>query len=249
MKTLSIAAAITFGSLSLTSHADTITLATDVWFPMSGQPNSDKPGYMIEIAEKALAMQQYKMNYKLMPWLRAIDAARKGDINCIVGAHVEDAPDFVFGKQNYGSDAAHFFTNTNSPWSYTGPDSLAGKKVGTIVGYAYDPSVDSWLESNAIALGGDDALPKNIKKLSAKRLDTVIEFSMVMQAKLQEMGMAGKIKSAGAVSEPSGLYIACSPNLSNSSAVVTALDEGLAALRASGELAKIMAKYGLTDWQ
>lgn len=67
--------------------------------------------------------------------------------------------------------------------------------------------------------------------------------------KLQELNLSGELVSAGTLTSSTPMYIACSPVKDISKQLVKWVDEGTRKLRKSGELAKIMAKYGLKDWE
>lgn len=237
--------------VSLGSAADTISIRADEWFPINGQPDAAKPGFMIELARRIFEEAGHQVDYRLMPWERALDSVRKGEFDCVVGAYKEDAPDFVFPSENWGVDDTGFFVREGDDWHYSGPPSLLQRKVAVINGYAYGDTLDQLIEANPSVfqgLGGSDALEKNIKKLEAGRADVIIESPAVMRAKLKEMGVSG-IVLAGTLDEPSDLFIACSPAKASSRQYVALVDEGTAKLRASGELARIMASYGLEDWK
>lgn len=237
--------------ISLCANADTISIRADEWFPMNGEPGAAKPGFMIELAERIFSDAGHQLDYKLMPWERALDSVRKGDFDCVVGAYKDDAPDFVFPDEHWGLDNTAFFVRQNNDWTFSGYDSLLTQKVAVINGYAYGEEFDQLVQDNPQVfqgIGGNDALEKNIKKLQAGRVDVLVESPSVLAAKMKDMGVSG-FKRAGDMGEPSEMYIACSPAKDSSADYVKLVDEGTAKLRASGELDKIMSDYGMTDWK
>lgn len=233
-------------------HADTVRIRADEWYPMNGTPGAEKPGYMIEIAQFALAKGGHTVDYKIMPWERAINETRKGNIDCVVGAYQADAPDLVFPEETMGMDDSAFYTAKGGAYEHS-MDNLKTRKLAVIGGYAYDDGeIDAYIatgNSNINVSKGADALEKNIKKLIAGRVDLIIESPPVMNAKLAEMGLTDKITLATTLNDPSALYVACTPAKAASKEYAKLLTEGVRELRASGELANIMAKYGLKDWQ
>ena len=78
----------------------TIVIGADIWCPVNCEPNSDHPGYMIEIANKIFKEQAVKVEYQVMPWARAIVEAEKGNIQAIVGAFKGDAHTLFIHKKN-----------------------------------------------------------------------------------------------------------------------------------------------------
>ena len=231
------------------SVADVVKLGADYWYPYNGEPGSSMPGVMIELAEKALAQNQMSLHYEIYPWPRAIHMARQNKLDCIVGTHKEDVPDFIFGEEPYGMEYTYFFVHVNSKWEYKNIDSLKGKVIGTIIGYKYDKSLDDWLKEHAYSVGGEDALKKNILKLINGRLDAVIESKAVMDAKLKELDLVAEVKISGNVAATNSSFIACGPNNTRSRSIVEALDSGIKLLRQTGEMHNILNKYGLSDWK
>jgi len=233
-------------------NADTITIRADSWYPINGEPGSEKPGYMIEMARKILGDAGHSVDYRLMPWERALAEVRQGNIDCVVGAYIEDAPDFVYPTESWGMDESAFYVKKGETWRYTGLDSLASVKLGLIGGYAYDDAFDQYVQSHPDVVQyvkGDNALENNIKKIMGGRITATVESPLVMRAKLKDMGLQADIISAGNLGEPSDMYIACSPAKPSSKALVELIDAGTQNLRASGELKDILDNYGLTDWK
>ncbi|MBD8527786.1 substrate-binding periplasmic protein [Pseudomarimonas arenosa] len=247
---LSLAGMACFG----TAQAATISIVADEWCPYNCEPGSDKPGFMIEIAEKTLGAAGHTIDYKNMPWSRAIDEARKGKFDAIVGAAKDDAPDFTYPAEPLGLSGSIFVVRKGEAWRYAGLDSLAGHAIGVIQDYSYDDELDQYIEANAKdsakvqVAAGETALETNIKKLEAKRIDALVEDQSVLNYALAQAGKSGAFDLAGKLSDAE-IYIAFSPAKKESAEYAKILSEGLAKLRASGELKQILAKYGLEDWK
>ena len=80
------------------------------------------------------------------------------------------------------------------------------------------------------------------------RLDGVIEDDHVMQQLIFKFGLEHDLVLAGCQKQTK-IYAAFSPKLKNAQYLVKEFDEGMETLRQNGQLAKILAKYGLTDWK
>lgn len=240
-------------ALSFSLHAAEVSIRADEWYPFNGDPSSKMPGFMIEIAETILKKHGHTVDYKNMPWERSIDMVRKGKFDCVVGATEDETPDFVFPTVSLGQDSTKFFAKNDSNWKYNGVDSLKLVRLALISGYDYGDEISNYVEAQkgtdrVQMLSGNNALDQNIKKLLAGRLDVVAESPMVMNAKLQEMKLSGKLIAVGDLDEPYDLYIACSPAKQSSKVYAELLSKGMDELRASGELKAILDKYGLEDW-
>lgn len=248
---------LTVGALAMASAtaiaSETVTIRADSWYPMNGDPGADKPGYMIELAEAVFSKHGYDVEYRNMPWERALQSVRGGNHDCVVGAYESDAPDFLFPDESWGMDQSAFYAKPGGDWEYDGIESLSSVTVATIGGYAYGEALDEYRDNNPDrfeVLNANNALEQNIRKVAGGRVDVLLESPAVLEAQLQEMGMQGELVKVGELGDPVPMYIACSPaNEERSKKLVNWVDEGTKALRDSGKLDEIMARYGLEDWK
>lgn len=243
-----IVAVLLWLSFSASVFSQAVSIRSDEWFPMNGSPGADPAGFLIDLAERTFD----SVDYKLLPWQRALEEVKSGKFDCVIGAYKEDAPGFIFPKENWGVDQTGVYVNVEDDWRYTDIHSLLTRKIGIIKGYSYEDEVDALVkERNDVfkAMSGVDALEKNFKKLLAGRINTLIESEPVANARIKQMGLSNKIKRVGYTNDPSPMYIACSPSNPRSQELVDQVDKVIKALRATGEIDSIMSKYGLTDWK
>jgi polar amino acid transport system substrate-binding protein len=230
-------------------------MAADIWCPITCDPNTDAPGYMVEIARMAFAKAGHTVTYEVLPWTRAIKEGRDGDITGIIGAYHEDAPDFIFPENELGLLGNEMFVQTENPWRYTGIVSLENITLGVIADYAYSEELNAYIlahqnDSERIQIAtGESPLESNIHKLERGRLTAVLETTPVFWYTVGQLELNDRFRSAGIATEPQKAYIAFSPVNSHSAEYARILSEGIAALRASGELARILQKYHLEDWK
>lgn len=230
----------------------TIVLVADEWCPYNCLPESDKPGYVIEIAKKIFEPLGYEVIYETTSWNRAIDGARKGVFDGIIGAEQIEAPDFVFPESEMGLTVNCFYVSNSSQWQYTGLKSLENITIGVIDNYTYGNLYTNYIESNlnnfnkVQILTGHDALSRNIKKLVAGRIDATIEDRNVINHYLNNNQLA--IKEAGVLSSEK-IYLAFSPVGEKSIEYALIFDAGITKMRNSGELSSILAKYNIKDWR
>ncbi|SLM31960.1 ABC transporter, periplasmic domain [Desulfamplus magnetovallimortis] len=234
--------------------AETITIVADRWCPYNCKPDSDRPGYGIEAAKIIFERAGHTVDYSVVPWARALKHTSDGKYNAVIGAFIEDAPDFIFPENEIGVSQISFFVKKGNPWKYTGIESLESIKAGIILDYSYGENLDKYFssvkqnQSKVDITAGDNALISNIKKLDAGRIDAAIEDTNVFYHTAKQINMLDKVSIAGN-SHKEKLYIAFSPALSNSKQYADLLSEGINQLRDSGELKTILDKYGLIDWK
>ena len=232
------------------ARAETLTLRSDYWCPYNCTPGGEPPGYMIEIARKVFEPAGYTIDYQLMPYDEAIEAARKGEITAVVGAARKDAPDLAFTASSQGTTTYAFASAKGSGFVYKGVESLKGIRLGAIQDYTYDAAIDAHIAAGegVTLVSGDTATRDLVQLLADRKVDVIIEGDAVLDYTIAEMGMTN-LFDLFVASEGAPVYIAFSPAHPKVAELVTLLDKGVADLRTSGELAKIMRRYGKKDWQ
>ena len=231
-------------------HAQTISIRADYWYPMNGDPTSDKPGYMIDLAKAIFEPYGIAVDYKLKPWSRSIQETRIGKSDCVIGAYKVSVPDFIFPADHWGLDQTLFYKLVKDDWRYLGDvRALDKRKMGVISDYSYGKKLDEiFIKINAQSAKGDKALETNIKKILTGRIDTMIESHYVMVAKLMEMQLSDKIISAGDTQQGAPMYLACTPNSSRTQKFVELVNQAMPKLKASGQLQEILNSYNIESW-
>jgi polar amino acid transport system substrate-binding protein len=92
---------------------------------------------------------------------------------------------------------------------------------------------------------GNDPLRDNLRLLVDGGLDVVVDATAVLAFTVDKMGIKGRVVAAGNGGEPLKMYIAFSPADPKAKVYADMMSAGTAALRKSGELKKLLARYGL----
>jgi polar amino acid transport system substrate-binding protein len=257
MKTSFLVVGLTLIMASLSAQS-TLTVKADSWFPFNDDPASAKPGYVVELLRLIFEPQGIKIDYKLTPWNRSLAEVENGQADCVIGALKTDAPNFVFPLDSAGITKNVFFTNKDKKWKYTGIDSLSEIKLGVIADYSYSDALDAYIKKykgdakKITVLTGDTALDQGIRMLEKGRVDAIVEDESVCASKLGLMKLdPAHFPQVGFDGKAEMIYVAFSPHESKkatSAQHAARWDDGIKKLRASGELAKLLTKYGLKDW-
>lgn len=232
------------------AEADHIVIAADRWCPINCEPDSEAPGIMVEIAQQVFTRAGHDVEYRLMPWARAIQEARQGKITGIIGAFIGDAPDFIFPDTELMTiSGSAFFVPKDSQWVYEGPSSLSDVILGAILQYDYGETLDSYIEKHKDTrqvqiISGENPLERNIQKLLLGRIDVIIESPPVFWYTASQMGVKDSLKFAGQASAAEKCFIAFSPAIDKSEVYARILSDGVDKLRQSGKLQEILRKYG-----
>lgn len=241
--------------ISFSLFADTISIRADYWCPYNCNPDSDRPGYIIEAAKLIFSKAGHTIDYKTINWDRTIKEVGLGTFDGAVGAAKSEVPNFVFPQISQGKANLVFTTKADLPWKYKGESSLKGISIGLNAGYAQGDEINALVKKypqNFQFAKGENPVRRNLRKLLAGRIQAIFADENVIRYSADKMSISDQIKTAGTVKTLSPndniLYIAFSPKNPKSAQYAEILSKGWEAIRESGELETILKKYSITDW-
>ena len=238
--------------IPVSASSEVVTIVSDCWKPYICGSESGKNGIAVDICAAVFKKAGYKLEFKIVPWKRAIADTRKGKYDAIVCATKNDAPDFIYPEEPIAAQETCFYTDRSSSWKYESIDSLSGIILGVIGGYHYSKELDKYIEENGNtgkvhAAVGNNPLRSNVFMLKKQRISALIEDPAVMQYYIWQNKEAD-LREAGCVSEKVNLFIPFSPQKANSEKYAKILSDGISELLTTGEIKRIYESYGV-DWQ
>ena len=235
------------------SQKKILTIATGEWCPLLCLSTPEKPGVMIEIAQKAFPASEYILQIDNIEWPKAIEETRAGKHTMIAGTFHSEVPDFIFPTEGQAAIRECFYTPRKSSWLFSGAASLDNlKKLGTGEGYTYEEPLMSWLAANPtknLQASSKNPFLENLAKMEKGEINALQEAENIVQWHLINANKTPDIRQAGCQGTPKETYFAFSPALPESQALAQKLNDTTVQMRASGELKKVLAKYKLYDWK
>lgn len=232
-------------------------LVADEWCPYNCAQNDARQGYVIDLLRGIFAQAGLPATYLVTPWTRAIRMVEQGKADLLVGTTPEITPHLLLSLP-IGENRTCFFTTRGSPWHFRQMADLHEQRLGVIQDYAsYDAGgvLDRYIASSPPEQGkvlratGAQALQKNLRMLTAGRLDVVVENCNVGAYRLQKLGLTEKIRLAGQLDSFNGtVNIGLNPAAPDAQQWLTLINQGLTEKRRSGELERLLQTYGLHDW-
>lgn len=230
---------------------EVVTICADSWMPYNGDPSSDKPGYVVELANKAFALSGLEVNYSTMPWDDTLAAVREGKVNGAICVSDAEAEGMVLPKTPIGAARMIMLTRADSTWEYSTLRSIKDVRIGVIEDYAYWDVMDSYIAksgSEAVYVAaGETPLDDLMAKLDSGEIDVVIDSEAVIVWKLRERGQTRDDYRAVYRHVPDNLFIGFSAT-EEGRRLAFLFDKGMKQLAASGESDRIAAAYGLKNW-
>jgi polar amino acid transport system substrate-binding protein len=236
---------------SAAAQEKSVAIAADPWCPHTCSAKDVRPGYMIEVARQAFTDRGWRVTYKTAAWSRVMHDVKAGKIDGAVGALRGESAGMTLHAEPLGRQSNVFVVRADDPWTLQGLVSVKGRVVGSIKDYSYSEEIDDWLaggHTQVQALGGENALGRNLQKLLSGRVDVVVEDEAVLLHTIKAGGLADKVRVAGRM--PGGdLFIAFTSAEHRGARMAEVLDQGIRDMRSSGQLRRILDGYGLKDWK
>ena len=228
--------------------AETIVMRGDDWLPYNTAPTEAKPGFLIDIAKAAWEPHGFSIDYQLAPWARAVKDAQGGSIDVLVGAGEADKEGLLFTASPQAHSDNHFFTLPSSTWVFADPTSLEAITLGVVKDYTYLPFVDERVASKkkVIEATGDRPLGQLIKLLRARRIDALIENTLVLAAALQSEVKPEALRDAGTAGKIDNIYLGICAKRPHAAKLLELLEAGMVEMAKDGRLTAIYARYGIT---
>lgn len=229
----------------------TVRFAIGEWSPYTGKSLPGQ-GMAVEIVTAACKAVGLTAAYDFFPWKRA-------ESNVAEGSHFGTFPykelkerqsGYLFSGTLFSSRFGILMRKSNSRtagFRYSGVDDLRTYSVGIVTG---TDAIRIPLENVGVKVEAVASPDQNLKKLLAGRIDFYIDDKAVIHQELQRNFSAQALDEVAFVEtgfgERNDFKIMVSMRYPNSTALVARINDGLAMIRDSGELDKIMTKYGLS---
>ena len=245
---LLLAVTAVFLSLARLSAGD-VKIQSDRWMPLNGTPQEHPPGYAIELMVEVFTDSD-TVTYTLEPWTDSIENTAKGKADAVIGTAKDEAPSLLFPQEAIARIDYGLWAKTGSPFQYS-EASLGKARIGVIKGYTYWPALDKLIENkaaNIVVFGGDNPLEDAINALAKDEIELLPESRPVFAwaIKEQERNLANFTSK---FDHDGGLIYVAFTKSDRGKALAARWDAGIAALRKDGTLARILARYGVTDWK
>lgn len=231
---------------------ETLRLRADTWMPYNGDPKSEAPGYVVELVKAIFEPRGITVDYQNMPWAEALKAANNCEIEGVIGASRIEAAKMVIPEENIAASRVGLFVLKGCPWRYLNMESFEKVRLGAIDANDYWEALDGYVQKHAApqvtVFKGETPLKDGIAKLRAGEIDIMPEAISVFTWELKSEGLSVADVRIAYIHEGDDAYVAFAPNAEGRKHAAI-LDEGIRRLRANGQLARILAKYGLDDWK
>ncbi len=239
------------GYLVAAARAETIKIAAIDWCPQLCQ-DRDRPGYVTEIVEMVFADSGYNLEMAIYPWTRAIFMVRSGRAHALLSPTKNEAPHLRYPEHAVGVQRMCFFSLADSNWRFSDIASLQGVSVG-IAQDTSTPELEAFMKDNAewfqVMPYDHGFVEKNLKQISAGRMDTFLSTYNTVTHTIRLMESEGVYRSSGCLTEEN-IYMAFSPEETRQRQItkmMTYFDQRMDQLKRSDRLKAVLDRYKLNE--
>ncbi|WP_420549014.1 substrate-binding periplasmic protein [Curvivirga sp.] len=237
-----------------------ITLSTTEWCPYTclKDPSSTDQitdGLIVEYLTSIFEQLEIKLIVKNLPWSHAVRRANEGqEIDGLLAAVFEEAPDLAFTNVPTMTYQICMFTNDDTKWQFKPADTekellynLQARKVGIINGYGYDPVFDRFAANSLNAAFIERVSDRNgldilFTFLERHRIDAFLSNEQVIAWHLKNHAGHAKVKNVGCFNE-NPFFIGLNPSKIWTNDLLQRLDSTLIKPENQKLLSELITKY------
>ncbi len=203
-----LAVAVMLGWMSSTAAAgEEVVVVFEAYPPYEYMKDGKAAGQDVELVQKAFDAMGVKVKFEDVPWKRAMDQVKKGEVHAIMSLFKTDEREgFLLFPPPISKEKNIILTKKGSDIKVAGLANLKGKKVGVVAEYSYGEKFDK-AELDKEASKDNATL---LKKLNAGRIDCAVMNELVYKLTAKEQGLEGKFAEEDYVVADEAMYLAFS---------------------------------------
>jgi len=219
-----------------------ITLATDHWQPFYG-PDLKDGGYMIEVCKAAFETVGYQLTVKLMPWKRAVKAAKLGIYDGLLGAYYTPArAEIYYYSQPFEQEKTVLLALASSNLIFNNIRDLKSYDIGVMRGAVNATQLDN---ANNLSFSYSNDASHNFKKLLLARIDYMVtgKAHLTYIINTEYSGKVPELTIFKPALKVNDIYITLSKELDNAEAIMRDFNRGIHIIKENGLFQKIKTKH------
>ena len=217
-----------------------IPIVTEDYPPYEmNEPVDGRRGFDFEVLEAAFGRKGYKVNVRFLPWRRALNYARRGDVaGLLTCAHREDREEFLIFSNPISQFTSGFYIRAD----HQGPEPLQlahvlGQKTGSVGGYE---SLAELQDLGADPMAAPDTASA-VRMLHAGRFDYLYVGRETTDFVIQRLELAQSFRFYPIKQAP--FHMCFSRKYRGVKKLVAIFNQALAELRQDGTYEAIHARY------
>jgi len=233
-----------------TLKANTLSIGSDLTYPPFAYMQDGKPaGFDVEFMENLAKRLQLTPEFKDTRFASLVTGARAGHFDVIASTlYITPERQAVLNFIPYVQVGSSLLVLKNSSYRPASEQDLCGKRVGSIKGASWIPKLN--------ALSGDYCARNKLAAIQTYEFDTDAQATQALRSGAIDVEFMDNLVAAEVLKKFPDDYVVTSRELiypvfagiatpPQNRALFTAMDEAFAQMRASGDYAALVQKYGV----
>jgi len=229
---------------------------SDFWCPYVCNQQPGMPGYMVELLREALKPQDQDFKLEVAPWARALRIANTKKEYALVGISELRKGRLLTNRIPIGLDETVVISTKDRKLVFENMSSLDGYHIGYVkmsdkaLGsdlHQYLLSREQQNYAKVSTISGNEPVNQLVKMLMSNHIDAIIGNRHVAQFEALRLNFSDSIDVVGSVGHVF-LYMAINPDFPGAQQLIDAVDKELLVMLQDGRFRKILAAYGVDDW-
>lgn len=191
----------------------------------------DESGPFVEGLKAALAGTQYDLEFKRIPFARAVKDLQSGKLDILPGILKDSIDGAIFPESWLYFTRMCFFSRAEDDWTWKDLPSLENRSIAVEKGIVHTLAFFDYVQDNksVIHLSGDDILKRQLQMLELGRIQSFTAEQTVLAHYLKQNNLPpDKVQNAGCF-EPEFEYVAISAKHPKAAEIRAVLTKGLEA--------------------
>lgn len=232
-------------TISSENAEKSVVISTANWEPYEFEENGEIKGISVDIVTEAFKRMGYKVTKKALPFSRALEMFKAGEIDMIPDIKVTDErlKTGIFSKEAILTTHTSLFVKSDSNIKFSGNVlDLKSYKIGIVRDYTYGEEFDNAVKNKVLKVEAVDDMLQNINKVLDNRLDICVENKLVLLAALKATNNQNKLKELTPELNQTPVYAWFSKK-KNTEQMVEEFDKKLVEIKKDGTFEKIYNSY------
>ena len=230
--------------LSWNVFAEKISLVTTNWEPVYGKSLPEN-GFFSALSREAFNKSGYEMEVKFIPWSRAVETAKKGEFDGVMGAYYteERSKSFDYSDSVYAVEEV-FVKNVNADIKYSDVNDLKPYVIGGLRGGGQLEE----LKKQGFKIQETSNDLQSLKKVSAGRIDLVLMGRPQLNLLLKDNpALQKKLEILEPPYKSFDVFVILSKkrkSSQNNETIITKFNQSLKEMKADGSYSEILKRFG-----
>jgi len=212
------------------------------YMPFMDGNGKDAKGLYPFLVKKIFNKAGYQVDFKIMPWKRALKSGMKGKGILAGILKNEERSKVMDYSQHFYEESHAIYSLKSAPLNYNNINDLKAKKIGIITAFSYGQAFNQAKENKFFSVKEAKVSEQNFKQLIRGRLDAVIEEETIATIHLNNLKKNYNILKSKSYILKDGIYIAVAKSLKQQK-ILDQFNEALAAMKKDGSYQLIIDKF------